>query len=158
MLNKILKFKYNFNPILHNRIILYVFFAIALFDLLYFLNNKDMYSFSALILIGILTSFFNKNMIVILFVSIILTHILKYGQKSYTEGLEGMKEGETGDYTKKDSEDNTTDDDNSTSDSKNDKLAANLNKLKEFTSKIDGISKKGEGKFCFLKNIKRFWK
>jgi hypothetical protein len=98
-LNKLLKLKYNFNPILHNRVILYFFFAIALFDLLYFLNNKDMFSFSALILIGILTSFFNKNMTVILFVAIIFTHILKYGRSSF-EGLDNMdskKEGIDGD-------------------------------------------------------------
>ena len=98
-LNKLLKLKYNFNPILHNRIILYFFFAIALIDLLYFLNMKDMFSFSALILIGILTSFFNKNMTVILFVAIIFTHILKYGRSSF-EGLDNMdskKEGIDGD-------------------------------------------------------------
>jgi hypothetical protein len=92
-----MKLKYNFNPLLHNRIILYLFFAIALVDLVYFLNIGDMYSFSVLILVGMLTSFFNKNMTVILFVAVIFTHLLKYGRSSFSEGMEGMDKEESED-------------------------------------------------------------
>ena len=97
MFNKLMKLKYNFNPLLHNRIILYSFFAIALVDLVYFLNIGDMYSFSVLILVGMLTSFFNKNMTVILFIAVIFTHLLKYGRSSFSEGMEGMENDKSDD-------------------------------------------------------------
>lgn len=90
MFGKLLKMKYNLNPILHNRVILYILTAIALFDLIYFLNTKDMFSFLFLILIGFLTTFFNKNMTVILFITIVITHLLKYGKSSFSEGLDNM--------------------------------------------------------------------
>jgi hypothetical protein len=90
------------NVILHNRYILYFIFFIALGDLLILLQTNDYYSASIFVLIGFLTSFFSKNMIVILFISIAFTNIIKYGAKSTTESMtksmmEGMTEGITED-------------------------------------------------------------
>jgi hypothetical protein len=125
-----MKLRYNFNPLVHNRIILYLFFAIALIDLVYFLNIGDMYSFSVLILVGILTSFFIKNMVVILFVAVIVTHLLKYGRSSFSEGMGGMdKENDETDDKKSTASDKKT----STSDKKSPAS------LKDFTKNIDNI-------------------
>jgi hypothetical protein len=88
-LNKLLKLKYNFNPVLQNRIVLYFFFIVALIDMVYFLNIRDFYSFATLFLVGFLTTFFSKNMIVVLFTALLVTHVLKYGKSSY-EGLDNM--------------------------------------------------------------------
>ena len=133
ILNKLLKLKYNFNPIIHNRIILYFFFAIALIDLLYFLNMKDMFSFSALILIGLLTSFFNKNMTVILFVAIVFTHILKYGRSSF-EGLDNMD-------PKEDDEEKEKDDDKKDTKKVSNKKSKDIT-IDEASEKVKGISNK----------------
>ena len=85
----LLNINYNLNPILHNRIILYFISILALFDMFYFLNSNDVLSFAILILVGFLTSFFSKNMIVILVIALCVTHILKYGTSSYvSEGFE----------------------------------------------------------------------
>ena len=90
-----LKMKYNLNPILHNRIVLYFIALLALLDMVYFLNANDLISFSTLILVGILASFFSKNMIVILVIALTITHILKYGNAAYvSEGMENQEEGE----------------------------------------------------------------
>ena len=127
MFNKLMKLRYNFSPILHNRIILYFFFAIALIDLVYFLNIGDMYSFSVLLLVGILTSFFIKNMIVILFVAIVVTHLLKYGRSSFSEGMEGMEDDDSIDVKKVvDKKDSTVSEDTSS-------------KLKNFNKNINNI-------------------
>jgi hypothetical protein len=134
--NRFIKFTYNFTPILHNRIILYLFVAVALFELVYYLNIKDMFSFSSLILIGILTSFFNKNMIVILFTSIIFTHILKYGPSSYSEGMDTMDNNE----------DDEDEEDSKKSDS-TDNVVDELSKIKSLSEKINKFTKddkKGE--------------
>jgi histidyl-tRNA synthetase len=124
-----MKFKYNFSPVLHNRIVLYFFFAIALIDLVYFLNIGDMYSFSVLILVGLLTSFFIKNMTVILFTAVIVTHLLKYGRSSFSEGMEGMDSSET--------------DDSDASEEKPKKKSISSDvvssKLKDFSKNIDNI-------------------
>jgi len=91
--------------ILHNRIILYVIFIIALFDLLSFLYVYDYYSASIFVIIGFLTSFFSKNMIVILFISIAFTNIIKYGSKASVEGMDsGDKESESNEEEKKDND------------------------------------------------------
>jgi hypothetical protein len=125
-----MKLRYNFNPLLHNRIILYLFFAIALIDLVYFLNVGDMYSFSLLVLVGFLTSFFIKNMTVILFVAVIITHLLKYGRSSFSEGLEGIDK-ESDETIDKDS--TASNKKTSTSDKKSPAS------LKDFSKNIDDI-------------------
>jgi flagellar biosynthesis GTPase FlhF len=80
------------NSILHNRVLLYAILLLALLDLFYLANVKDFTSVIVFILVGILTSFFCKNMIVILFVAICITHILKYPRS--LEGAENMNEKE----------------------------------------------------------------
>lgn len=146
MFNKLMKLKYNFNPVLHNRIILYLFFAIALIDLMYFLNTNDIYSFSILILVGWLTSFFNKNMIVILFVSIILTHLLKYGRSSFSEGLEGMDKDMKNNKKVKESKDDI--------DAKTDEFSDKLNKINAIVKTKDEKSEKHSELIDGLKDMK----
>jgi uncharacterized membrane protein len=73
--------------ILHNVYLLYLIFLIALIDFLQFVYSNDFYSASIFVLVGFLTSFFSKNMIVILFITIAITHILKYGKNAGTEGF-----------------------------------------------------------------------
>lgn len=91
----LVKITYNFNPILHNRIVLYFISLLALFDMIYFLNKGDIMSFITFVLIGFLTSFFSKNMIVIFVIALSITHILKYGASSYvSEGLENIGDDE----------------------------------------------------------------
>jgi hypothetical protein len=139
MLNKILKLKYNFNPILHNRVILYFLVILALFDLIYFLNTNDIFSFFVLLLTGFLTSFFNKNMTVILFITIIITHIMKYGRSSYSEGMDNM-ENET--IESNSNMDESKKDESKKDESKKDE-APTINslteKLKKYTEKMGSI-------------------
>jgi len=88
-----LKMKYNLNPILHNRVVLYFIALLALGDVVYFLGINDITSFVILLLVGILTSFFSKNMIVILVVAMVIAHIVKYGSAAYvSEGMENQDE------------------------------------------------------------------
>jgi hypothetical protein len=85
---------------------LYFIFFIALLDFLYLGYIEDIESVSVFILVGILTAFFNKNMIVVLSSSLIITNVLKYTgiEKVLTEGLENESE------TKEDEGEGKTDD------------------------------------------------
>ncbi len=80
------------NSILHNRVLLYALLAIALIDVLYLLNTRDFTSVIVFILVAVLTTFFSKNMIIVLFVAICITYMLKHTKS--LEGLEDMEEGE----------------------------------------------------------------
>jgi hypothetical protein len=79
--------------LIHNRILLYIVFLIALADFLYLVSTNDYESASFFALVGILTAFFSKNMIVILSVAILTTNVLKYGKISKSK-VEGMKSKE----------------------------------------------------------------
>jgi len=133
--NKFMKISYNFSPLLHNRIILYTFCIVALFELVYFLSINDMYSFSTLILIGLLTSFFNKNMTVILFIAIVFTHVLKYGRSSFSEGMENKDETET-----VETESTETDSSKKEKTDSPDNVMADLSKFKDLSDKINSMT------------------
>jgi len=75
------------NGMLHNKVLLYVVFIFSLLNLFLFANTGNYTSVVVFLLIGFLTSFFSKNMLVILLLSLILTNILKYGS-SLSEGFE----------------------------------------------------------------------
>ena len=81
------------NGMLHNKILLYVVFIFSLLNLFVLANTGDYIHVAIFILIGFLTSFFSKNMLVILLLSVILTNILKYGS-SLNEGFEEGAKGE----------------------------------------------------------------
>lgn len=79
------------NGMLHNKILLYVVFIFSLLNLFVLANTGNYIHVAIFMLIGFLTSFFSKNMLVILLLSVILTNILKYGS-SLNEGFEeGVK-------------------------------------------------------------------
>jgi len=87
------KYKYNLNPILYNRVVLYFITLLALLDIVYFLGKNDVVSFCILILVGLLASFFSKNMVVILVIALCVTHVVKFGNAAYvSEGMENKED------------------------------------------------------------------
>lgn len=102
--DRLLKMKFNFNPILHNQIVLYLFLFMTLVQIVIFVGNNDITSIVLMCLIGILTSFFSKNMIVILCIVLTVTNLLKQGLKKIGyEGFENNKDNKDADSdTKKD--------------------------------------------------------
>lgn len=91
-IKKNFKTKGDYSSLLHNRFLLYFFALMAVIDLMYFASTNDVQSLITLIIIGFLTSFFNKNMIIVLLVALVVTHVLKYGTNVSREGLEDMSD------------------------------------------------------------------
>jgi hypothetical protein len=87
--------------LLHNRYFLYFVFFVAFLDFLYLGYIEDLESVSIFILVGILTAFFNKNMIVVLSSTLIITNVLKYSriEKTISEGLTNEADDETAEET-----------------------------------------------------------
>ena len=94
-LKKLNKMKYNINPILYNRVILYFISFLAVVDIVYFISTNDFFSLLIFVLLGILTTFFSKNMIVILVISLSITHVVKYGNSAYEGFTEGNEDEDT---------------------------------------------------------------
>jgi hypothetical protein len=88
-LNKNIKLNNNYSSILENRIVLYFLCFMAIIDVMYFSMTNDIRSLITLLIVGLLTTFFNKNMIVVLVLALTVTHVLKYG----TNVSEGMTNG-----------------------------------------------------------------
>ena len=93
---------------LHNRFFLYFIFLIALFDFLYLGYTNDFDTLSIFILVGLLTAFFSKNMIVILSTTVIVANVLKwsgYNDSFNKEGLTNKEDEEEGKEEGEDEED-----------------------------------------------------
>jgi hypothetical protein len=83
------------NSILHSVYLLYIIFAIAIIDVFYLIISSKWIETSVFFAVGIVTSFFSKNMVVILTLAMVATFIFSNGAKSL-EGFEdeGMVEEE----------------------------------------------------------------
>ena len=84
----------NMGKILHSRAILYIVLVICLFQLFLFTSLGDYYSAAVFILVGYLTTFFSKNMMVILTIALVVSTIMKYGTQVRLGGREGFGPGE----------------------------------------------------------------
>jgi hypothetical protein len=141
---KIMKTTFNFHAILYNRALLYFFLIISVLDLFYFSNAGDVRSIFIFVMIGFLTSFFSKNMIVILVIALVSTHLLKFGIKAT------INEGYTSKPTKEGitSEDETPEPDATEEDTKEEtngisqETMTDLNEFKEVqTTILDNLKK-----------------
>ena len=96
--------------ILHNRFVLYFVLFLALSDLLFLAMGSELVSISIFILSGFVTSFFSKNMMVIMCVAMVITNILRYG--TGIRMSEGLVSGEIPPVTDEEetTETKTTDD------------------------------------------------
>jgi hypothetical protein len=77
--------------ILYNKWVLYFIFVIGIYDVIHFYQRGNIMAVAIFFIVGFLTAFFSKNMIVVIVSAIAVSHIVAYGNKM-TEGLtEGNK-------------------------------------------------------------------
>ena len=87
--------------LLTNKWVLYIMLILGVFDVFNFYQNGQMMSLYVFLFVGILTSFFCKNMIVIIVTAIAIAHIFTYGERM----SEGFKEEDEEDEDKEGLED-----------------------------------------------------
>ncbi len=84
----------NMNLVLHNVFVLYFILILSLANMFYLVTAKN-YMFAAIfILTGFITSFFSKNMMVVLCISLTVTNVLQFGKSAALEGFEEEEEEE----------------------------------------------------------------
>ena len=79
--------------ILYNKWVLYFIFVVGIYDVIHFYQRGNVVAVAIFVIVGLLTSFFSKNMIVVIVSAIAVSHIFAYGNKM-TEGLENGEEDE----------------------------------------------------------------
>jgi hypothetical protein len=72
---------------LNNKWVLYVVLFISIVDLLNFFSKGDTTAIAIFVVAGFLTTYFSKNMLVVLVIAIAITHIVRFGSAS-VEGME----------------------------------------------------------------------
>ena len=93
--------------LLNNRIVLIFIFVLALMNIVQLATFEDYFTISIFVLVGFLTSFFSKNMIVILCIGMAVSNILKYGTNianPWKEGFVDKKDDEDKEDEKEDEE------------------------------------------------------
>lgn len=97
--------------ILYNRFLLYFIFAITIGNVVQLMTQQDHTSVMIMVIVGILTSFFSKNMVVIMCVALAVTNVLKYGTQIRTEGFKdkGKSEDEDEDDDEEEEDDDEED-------------------------------------------------
>lgn len=88
---------------LKNRALLYIILLLSLGNVYYMMVENNITFLMVFIIIGFLTSFFSKNMVVILSVAMAFTHVLRFGANVYK--LEGFEDGEEEDEEEKKNQD-----------------------------------------------------
>jgi len=87
--------KLNYGALLHNCYVMYFVLFLAVADLLVLSVGREYVFILIFLLVGYLTSFFSKNMMVILVVAIVATNVLRSGSGiRLSEGLENAEEEE----------------------------------------------------------------
>ena len=79
---------------IYNKTVLYFILILSLTNLFVLFQLNDMFSVALFFLVGFLTSFFSKNMVVIMCMSLFFTNVLKYGPRVANPSYEGFEEGE----------------------------------------------------------------
>ena len=80
----------DFSELLHSKILLYILVFVSLFNIFTYVSTNDQTYAGFMILIGFLTSFFSKNMIVIMFTAIATTNLIRFGMESSAQMREGF--------------------------------------------------------------------
>ena len=133
---------------LHNIYVLYTIFIISLINFLYLGYVNDMNSVYIFILITILVTFFNKNMIIVLGLAFIVTNILRIGNIRPLHFLhsetnkEGFKESDKEESEESDKESEETEE----SEDKEDKEESQENQPKKKTKEESTKESKKESK------------
>jgi len=92
------------NTFTHNKFILYILLLLTLFNLISYLGENNLSAILLFLAVGLISTKYSKNMVIVLLISIIITNIVV---KMGFLGMIGIKEGNTGMDDNKTNSDNT---------------------------------------------------
>ena len=124
--------------ILNNKFVLYFVLLLALSDLLFLSVGKDYSSIVVFLLTGFVSSFFSKNMMVVLCIAMAVANILRYGTGiRLNEGFN--EEDEEKEEEEKEEQEEEKPDEITEEDKK--KFAENMEKFESYAPMLNSIDK-----------------
>lgn len=143
--NKILK------QITHSELALYLLLGLAFFNLLSYLQYNYLGAIVIFLVVGLLTSHYTKNMVVVLGVTILVTNLLVgIGFLKNLKFKEGFREGATGDDSDKEDKD-SSDDEEDISNLKS-KLSDDEGKISKMKTDMSNLKNKEKTDMSNLKD------
>ena len=132
------------SPFFQNKFVLYASLFLVLLSILRYISNQNFNAVILITLIGLITSYFSKNMIIVLLTAVVSVFVLEMiGSPGVTEGM-ATKEGNTGSKDKStDGDDDGNDDDSS---NENSEKMTPINDKTTDTESIDKPVKKPDEK------------
>ena len=82
----------NFKNLLNDKNVLYVVFILAILNILGYLLVQNLEAVAFFLIVGFLTTYFSKNMIIVLMVSIVTTSLFTSSRPRVKEGMSSKKE------------------------------------------------------------------
>ena len=123
--------------LLYNKYVLYVSFAICLLNLMIWMFSGEIVHVGIFLLVGFLTSYFSKNMIVILVIAFVVSNVIKSGSNIVLEGMSNESE----DTKEKAGADETKEGNDEVYNKKSDKEGVSNSETEE----VEGIDESAEG-------------
>lgn len=99
-----MKYLDNSHKLLKNKFVLYFILLLALADVIYLAMGKDYMSVAVFCLTGFVSSFFSKNMMVVLCIAMAVTNVLRFGSARSEGFAEGAKDKEDEEETEENME------------------------------------------------------
>lgn len=115
-LKSLRKFNISFKPVISNTPLLYAIALLSCLDIMYMFQSNKFNALFVFFLTAMIMTYFSKNMMIILFFALVITHIFRFGS-NVSEGMESKNKGKT------DEEDKNGDDDEESSEDKPKKKA-----------------------------------
>lgn len=103
--------KFDMNSLLKDQNVLRIIALVSVFNLLGYLMMQNLDAVAFFIIIGFLTTYFSKNMIIVLLVSMIATNFLVMSRAVGKKTIEGMTDGKEKEEEKKKEEEREEDSD-----------------------------------------------
>jgi len=85
------------SKMIESKVVLYILVTIGILNIYTYAAEDDFVYAGIMLIVGFLSTFFNKNMIVIIFTAIVITNLIRFGMEEYKN-----REGFTGDLSQLD--------------------------------------------------------
>lgn len=89
-LKNLRKFNVSFKPVISNTPLLYAITILSCLDIMYMFQANKFNALFVFFLTAMIMTYFSKNMMVILFLALVITHIYRFGS-NVSEGMESKK-------------------------------------------------------------------
>ena len=93
-LKSLRKFNISFKPVISNTPLLYAIALLSCLDIMYMFQSNKFNALFVFFLTAMIMTYFSKNMMIILFFALVITHIFRFGS-NVSEGMESKNKGKT---------------------------------------------------------------